>query len=137
MSLKNSTPHTCPAWMARAFAATGGAGVALGAFGAHALKDIRSAQHIETWKTATLYLLVHAAVGLCLTLTSQSSQINQEKSLVIPVLGLQLLLFGSVIFAGALYLLVLIQLSPLGAVAPVGGLMMIAGWLVLATRLRT
>ncbi|NBO38227.1 DUF423 domain-containing protein [bacterium] len=144
--------ETCPSWLSRAFALLGGCGVALGAFGAHALKDLRSPQQIETWKTATLYLLVHAAVGTVLTLIARSSALKTEKVqpvttempttprtqwVKIPNLALYLFFVGSLIFTGALYGLVLIQLSPLGAVAPLGGLMLISGWLVLALRLRT
>lgn len=125
-------------WLPRGFAALGGCGVALGAFGAHALKEIRSAQQLETWKTATMYLLVHAVLGLLLSL--RACDVNRETSpgerTKIPASALNLLLAGSVVFSGALYALVLLQISPLGAVAPIGGLMMIAGWLTLVARLR-
>lgn len=125
----------CPPWLPRAFAAAGAAGVALGAFGAHALKAMRSEQQLETWKTATLYLLVHAVVGLCLSLFSRSTA-AEDNGIRVPVAALKLLFSGAVIFAGSLYLLVLMQFGPLGAVAPIGGLMLISGWLVLAARLR-
>jgi len=136
MQRSASNENVCPAWLPRAFAAAGGAAVALGAFGAHTLKDMRSAEHLETWKTATLYLLVHAALGLCLCLISRNAQDASEKKPSIPTLGLKLLFSGAVTFAGSLYSLVLLQLGLLGAVAPVGGLMMISGWAVLAARLK-
>jgi uncharacterized membrane protein YgdD (TMEM256/DUF423 family) len=136
MKLETSNKDQCPNWLPRAFASAGAAGVALGAFGAHALKEIRSAQQIETWKTATLYLLVHAAVGVCLSLATRLSRKDEASGVWVPTTALKLLFFGSVIFAGALYLLVLMQFGPLGAVAPIGGLMMISGWLILAARLR-
>lgn len=131
-----SNKTLCPTWLPRAFAAAGGAAVALGAFGAHTLKEMRSADQLETWKTATLYLLVHSALGLCLCLISRPEPDTSERTYDIPTLGLKLLFSGAVIFAGALYLLVILQFGLLGAVAPVGGLLMISGWVVLAVRLR-
>jgi uncharacterized membrane protein YgdD (TMEM256/DUF423 family) len=135
---KSNTSNSLKSWLPRGFALLGACGVALGAFGAHALKEIRSAQQLETWKTATMYLLVHAVFGLLLSL--QASDANEEISggakAKIPVSALYLLLAGCIIFSGALYALVLLQISPLGAVAPLGGLMMILGWLTLVARLR-
>ena len=126
------------ALLPRGFALLGACGVALGAFGAHALKDIRSAQQLDTWKTATMYLLVHALLGFLLSLQacSANSEINSGVPPKIPTSALYLLLAGSVIFSGALYGLVLLQISPLGAVAPLGGFMLILGWLTLVARLR-
>ena len=134
-SQSSSSPST---WLSRGFALLGGCGVALGAFGAHALKEIRSAQQLETWKTATMYLLVHAVLGLLLSLRAcdANEEISGGAKAKIPVLALYLLLAGCIIFSGALYALVLLQISPLGAVAPLGGLMMILGWLTLVARLR-
>ena len=86
-------------------------GVALGAFGAHALKDKLDARGHEVWRTAVLYHLVHAVA--------------------IYARGQQAWLFlaGIVVFSGSLYLLALTGQSWLGALTPVGGLLFLAGWL--------
>lgn len=117
-----------PPFLARIFFILAGLGVGLGAFGAHALKDIRSAHQIEIWKTATFYLLIHALAGAVLSLLSEQR--------TLPRSSLLLFLVGSVLFAGSLYALVLTQISLLGAVTPFGGLMFIAGWINLAFRMR-
>jgi uncharacterized membrane protein YgdD (TMEM256/DUF423 family) len=85
-----------------------------------------------------MYLLVHAVLGLLLSLRAcdANEEISGSAKAKIPVSALYLLLAGSIIFSGALYALVLLQISPLGAVAPLGGLMMISGWLTLVARLR-
>lgn len=85
--------------------------VAAGAFGAHALD---AHPRIETWKTAAHYQLVHG-VALCLP--------------TLPRLSRALLLVGTVVFSGSLYLLVVLDEPRLGMVTPVGGLTLIAGWL--------
>lgn len=114
--------------LTRVFFILTGLGVAMGAFGAHALKDVRSPAQLETWKTATLYLLVHSLAGGTLSLFSTRSE------LFIPRASLFLFLVGCVVFAGSLYALVLTQIGLLGAITPLGGLMFIAGWLTLAAR---
>ncbi len=86
-------------------------GVAAGAFGAHALDPH---PRIETWKTAAQYQLVHG-IALCLP--------------TLPRLSRILLLAGTVVFSGSLYLLVVLDEPRLGMVTPVGGAALIAGWL--------
>lgn len=86
-------------------------GVAAGAFGAHALGEH---PRLETWKTAANYHLLHG-IALCLP--------------GLPRLTRALLLGGTVVFAGSLYLLVLLDQPWLGAVTPLGGVALIAGWL--------
>lgn len=119
-------------WLVKAFAILGASGVALGAFGAHALKEIRTPQQLDTWKTATVYLLVHAVLGLLLSICAESESLKVQ----VPKTPLMLLLAGVILFSGSLYGLVLLQIGPLGAVAPVGGLMLISAWIALALRLR-
>lgn len=94
--------------------------VGLGAFGAHGLREDLAVLPStgEWWRTATLYLLVHAAAVA-----------------VLPAgrLGPRLcLLAGAVIFAGTLYAMALGAPTWLGAVTPVGGTALIAGWIWLA-----
>lgn len=100
-------------------------GVAMGAFGAHALKSHLTADRLEVWKTATHYHLLHAVAVALLGATVASALPGAETSL-------KLLTAGLVVFSGTLYLLCLTGLGWLGAITPIGGLMMIAGWLMLA-----
>lgn len=99
-------------------------GVACGAFGAHALKQHLSPDDLEIWKTAVLYLLVHAPVTLF------ASRFASIKSCYC-------FLAGSVIFSGTLFVLVLSGMRWLGAVTPIGGVLLILGWLVLAFSQKT
>lgn len=95
----------------------GATGVALGAFGAHALKAQLNSipEALAWWNTATIYLLIHAvAVG------------------AIP--GRWTTVFwsvGAVIFSATLYALALGAPHWLGAITPIGGSMLILGWLTL------
>lgn len=108
------------------FAATLGAiAVAGGAFGAHALRDHVPADRLAVWETAARYHLVHAVVLLVLALLPSP-----------PVLSQRLIGAGVCVFAGSLYLLVLLDQPLLGAVTPIGGLLLISGWASLAWTLR-
>ena len=102
-----------------------GAGVAAGAFGAHALKEILDAPMLQVFETATRYLMYHA-FGLCVV----SWAIDRY-----PTQGLQtsgwLFLVGMLLFSGSLYGVSLAGLRWLGAVTPVGGLAFIIGWFLL------
>ena len=93
--------------------------VALGAFGAHALKATLSPEHLVTWETAVRYQM-YAAVGIQLGSLQKGSRTP-----------LWLLALGSLLFSGSFYLLCLTGLRWLGAITPLGGLAMIAGWLLL------
>jgi uncharacterized membrane protein YgdD (TMEM256/DUF423 family) len=99
-------------------AVTGAFAVALGAFGAHALKDTLAAHgNTATWQTASLYHLVHAPVLLLLTLHAS-----------VPKRTLLLFLSGIILFSGSLYLLCLTHIKPLGAITPFGGVLLILAW---------
>lgn len=99
-------------------------GVALGAFGAHGLRAmLAETGRVEEWKTAVFYHLVHAVLLTALSL-------RDEVSKLIWILFAA----GIVIFSGSLYLLALTNLRWLGAITPLGGLALLAGWLLLACR---
>lgn len=100
-------------------------GVAMGAFGAHALKTHLTADRLEVWKTATHYHLLHAVAVALLGASVAATVPGVDTSL-------KLLTAGLVVFSGTLYLLCLTGLGWLGAITPIGGLLMIAGWLTLA-----
>lgn len=98
-------------------------GVALGAFGAHGLREIlETNERVATWETATFYHLIHAVALIsvaALGLTSRKV--------------VWLFLVGIFVFSGSLYMLSLTNLRWLGAITPVGGLCFLAGWWILAT----
>ncbi|RYG44958.1 DUF423 domain-containing protein [bacterium] len=104
-------------------AALAAAGVALGAFGAHGLKGRVDAALIPTWETAAHYHQYHALALIVLGLMPASKQKN---------LAANLLLAGLLIFAGSLYAYVLSGIKVLGAITPIGGALLIGGWIVLA-----
>lgn len=107
----------------------GATAIALGAFGAHALKPQLALipEASGWWSTATLYLLVHAvAVGAIDPKPSSS-----------PSCCLKWFwFFGSLIFSSTLYAMSLGAPRWLGMITPVGGLLMILGWLLLAWAVR-
>ncbi|MEM7329239.1 MAG: DUF423 domain-containing protein [Pseudomonadota bacterium] len=96
--------------------------VALGAFGAHALKDGFGEEQLGWWETATLYLLVHAALATALA-AADSARFGVAATL---------LLLGAVIFSGTLYTMALGGPRWLGAVTPIGGIGLLAGWAFVA-----
>jgi uncharacterized membrane protein YgdD (TMEM256/DUF423 family) len=99
-------------------------GVALGAFGAHGLRGRIPAEGLEIWKTAVLYHLVHAAVLAALGLAGER--------LRGAAVAAGLFVAGILVFSGTLYALALSGRPFWGAITPVGGLALLAGWLTLA-----
>lgn len=101
------------------------AGVALGAFGAHGLKQYAGSYAIDIWHTATLYLFIHAlglfGIGILTHLTSH--QLNR------PAIIMQL---GIILFSGSLYAMALGAPKWLGAITPLGGVLFIISWLIFA-----
>ena len=99
-------------------------GVALGAFGAHALRRVASPEQLTWWTTATHYHLTHALAVVAVGLV----QVHR------PAVGAAgwPLIAGSIVFSGTLYAMSLGGPRWLGAVTPIGGLAMLAGWLLLA-----
>lgn len=106
-----------------------GLGVALGAFGSHALQTLVDSHRIETWQTAVRYQLFHALALLALGAVQLQTT---QRRLIGPACCLAL---GSVIFSGSLYALVLLNLPVLGALTPLGGLGQLAGWIWLISLL--
>ncbi len=105
-------------------AATGLLAIVLGSFGAHALKGVLEAnQTRDLWNTAVLYHLVHAP-ALLWAATAE------------PFLQGAILCWtaGIVLFSGSLYALALTKISVLGAITPIGGLLLMAGWAIVGIR---
>ena len=104
-------------------------GVALGAFGAHGLAARLEANgRAGTFQTAVQYHQFHAvalvALGALAAVTAQSypGAFNLAGILMTA---------GTVIFSGALYILAIFDVRIMGAVAPIGGTLMVAGWAAL------
>ncbi|MGE5794797.1 MAG: DUF423 domain-containing protein [Bacteroidota bacterium] len=102
-------------------------GVALGAFGAHALKARLSADMLAAWQTAVQYHLWHALGLVAIGLLAQ----HLPASVPVRIAG-WLMLAGIVLFSGSLYALALSGTRSLGAITPFGGGCLIVAWLVLA-----
>ena len=103
-------------------------GVALGAFGAHALHDILAQrQTVAIWQTAVLYHLIHA-VGL-LGLAGWNSVAATR--LPAGLSGAAICwIAGTILFSGSLYGLALGAPRALGPITPAGGLALLAGWVL-------
>ena len=101
-------------------------GIALGAFGAHGLKTMLSPDALGWWQTAVQYEMWNA-VGLVALGASGLPRLRVAGALI----GL-----GTVTFSGTLYIMALSDLRWLGAVTPIGGVLMIAGWLTVAWQVR-
>ncbi len=97
--------------------------VALGAFGAHALKSMLE-EHgkMDTYQTAVSYHFYHS---LALLLIGVALLVKDSKWLIRSAYCMVL---GILLFSGSLYVLCLTNLSILGIITPLGGLSFIAGW---------
>jgi len=113
-------------------AVLGGLGVAAGAFGAHALKPILSAEMQAVFDTAARYQMAHALALLCTgLLLERGDGAASDGRRVLRAAG-WLFVVGVTLFSGSLYVLALSGVRWLGAITPVGGLCLIAGWGLLA-----
>lgn len=101
-------------------------GVAAGAFGAHGLKRILSADLISVWQTAVLYQLIHG-LGL-LAIAALGARFGSP---LLSTAGI-FMFAGIVIFSGSLYILALTGVKWLGAITPIGGVAFIVAWALLA-----
>lgn len=104
--------------------------IALGAFGAHALRARVEPADLAIWQTGVQYHLVHA---LGLFVVAFIAESWPEITAIRWVGGL--MVAGMLLFSGSLYLLVLSGLRWLGAVTPVGGIAFIAAWSLLAWKI--
>lgn len=100
--------------------------VAAGAFGAHALSGVVTPERLLVWETAARYQMYHALALMIV------AYLAAQKAAGLVRLSGWLFVAGSAIFSGSLYALVLSGITILGAITPIGGTAMVAGWLVLA-----
>ncbi|HEU0195762.1 MAG TPA: DUF423 domain-containing protein [Nevskiaceae bacterium] len=100
--------------------------VAFGAFGSHALRARLPVKDLEIWHTAVQYQFYHllALFGVAVLMMVRPAAGQ----------GLAAIFFaaGILLFSGSLYVLVLSGVRVLGVVTPIGGLLLIAGWVALA-----
>ncbi|RHW40055.1 DUF423 domain-containing protein [Lysinibacillus yapensis] len=102
--------------------------VALGAFGAHALKEILDDYSTGIWDTAVQYQMFHAAALLGIGILRSPNLAGSAKQLKIAAVCMNL---GILFFAGSLYILALSGVTILGAITPIGGVFFLAGWILL------
>ena len=104
----------------------GALSVIIGAFGAHALKNLlESSGRTEVFETAVKYQFYHA-LGLILVGLLMFNLKHQFMNYA----GYSFMI-GVIIFSGSLYILCLTGITKFGMITPIGGLFMIAGWLFL------
>ena len=108
--------------------ALGFTAVAFGAFGAHGLRGRLSPAMLEVYRTGALYHLVHAVAALAVALAGDKLRRGR--------LILTLFAAGIVVFAGSLYALAITGVTTLGAVTPLGGLLLLAAWALVALEAR-
>jgi uncharacterized membrane protein YgdD (TMEM256/DUF423 family) len=101
--------------------------VALGAFGAHALKaTLQTSGMLDAWNKAVLYHFLHAIALMALALHGAENRAAWF-----------LLAAGILLFSGSLYAMALTNVRWLGAITPLGGICFLAGWawLVISPRM--
>lgn len=100
--------------------------VAAGAFGAHGLRGQLDADLLAAFEIGVRYQMYHALalMGISFACTRWPGKLIHA--------GGWLLIIGSIFFSGSLYLLSLTGMKGLGAMTPVGGMLLLAGWLCLA-----
>ena len=103
--------------------------VILGAFGAHTLKSLLSADKLEVWNKGVTYQFYHTLAMLYL------STFARYKNKLINI-SYFCFLMGVILFSGSLYLLSTagvtgLQVQQIGFITPVGGLFFILGWIML------
>jgi len=102
-------------------------GVALGAFGAHGLKTKVSPEMLTVWQTGVQYHLVHALglvlIGILCQLMPETSMVRNAGWMILS---------GTVLFSGSLYVMVLSDIRALGMITPLGGVAFLVGWLLIA-----
>ncbi len=101
-------------------------GVAAGAFGAHAMRTKLAPERLDNWKTAADYQLWHAlatiAAGFAVMRWATGAATAAGWCFVA----------GTIVFSGSLYALAVTDERKLGAITPIGGVLLLIGWALLA-----
>jgi len=101
----------------------GATGVAAGAFGAHALRDALEPRLLDVFETGARYQLFHAVALLVI------GALMAQRPSHAMTWAARLMTAGTLVFAGSLYALALTGIRALGAITPIGGVLLIAGWM--------
>ncbi len=101
--------------------------VAMGAFGAHALEDILEPDSLRSYETGVRYMMIHAVVLLFLN-NSSVLEVKTKNTLS------YLFITGIIFFSGSIFAITLklIPASSIWFITPLGGLLLISGWLGMA-----
>ena len=101
--------------------------VTMGAFGAHALEDIIEPEALKNYETAVRYMLIHALVLLFLNI---APSLEQKKKNTLSYM----FLVGILFFSGSIFVISLgiVDASSIWFITPLGGLLLIGGWLGMA-----
>lgn len=113
----------------------GALGIILGAFGAHTLERLLDAEALQTFETGVKYQMYHALFLLILATTDLLSEQKKRVPFYLVVSGV--VLFSFSIYLLATYTLSGFDFRPIGFVTPIGGLLLILGWIVTGYRVWT
>lgn len=103
--------------------------VVLGAFAAHGLKGVLTVETLESFKTGVNYQMYHALVLLIVAGISKIS--NRNKKQIYWTFTLGIIFFSFSIYALATNTLTPINFKPIAIITPIGGLLLISGWILL------
>lgn len=101
-------------------------GVALGAFGAHALRGRLAPELLLVWEKGVHYQLMHVLALMAVLLAAPRFPAGPWAAAGACFVA------GTVLFSGSLYALALTGLRPLGAITPLGGVLFLVGWVLVA-----
>ncbi|HQX48009.1 MAG TPA: DUF423 domain-containing protein, partial [Steroidobacteraceae bacterium] len=113
-------------WMISLAALSIGLATALGAFGAHGLRNVLSPDRLEVFETAVKYQFYHSLGLLGAGLTVAARERRGVR------LAARLIVVGMVLFAGSIYALTFGAPKAIGVVTPLGGLSLMTGWVLFA-----
>lgn len=104
-------------------------GIVLGAFGAHGLKEVVSAEKVASYEVGVRYQIYHGLALIILAFNANKFEEGLRTFLIF-------ILAGVILFSGSIYLLAIndlieLDLKFLGPVTPVGGVLLIMGWGIL------
>ncbi|KAJ1486268.1 hypothetical protein T484DRAFT_1943818, partial [Baffinella frigidus] len=128
MPKEGATSAMSASWVLKAASISGALAIGLGAFGAHGLKGKVPVEMIKVWETAAHYHLVHSAALLGLAAANKQGLTSKRAAKLAP----PLMAAGVLLFSGSLYAMVLTGNKKLGIVTPIGGVLLIGGWVAMA-----
>lgn len=127
MAAADRDPWRSARWPSLAAGFAGASAVLLGALGAHALHDVLDAHALGIWETAVRFQFWHALALTVAVLLLSRARVARVACVLFG--------FGMLLFCGSLYALALGAPGWVGAITPLGGLALVAGWLALAAAL--